>query len=84
MTYNKEQVKVPRERYRIGTVANYTCENLYSLFGPDSNTCQKSGYWETTLPTCNLEGNKITLAFTHIAIYGFWIFHYSIKNTPIY
>ena len=61
VTYDKKQVFNSKGRYPIGTVATYTCADGYSLSGSDSNTCEDSGNWETTLPTCNQPGNKINL-----------------------
>uniref|UniRef100_T1HHH2 Sushi domain-containing protein n=1 Tax=Rhodnius prolixus TaxID=13249 RepID=T1HHH2_RHOPR len=35
-----------------GTIATYTCDDGYELFGSPTSTCSASGVWQGELPFC--------------------------------
>ena len=37
----------------VGATVNYTCNTGYTLSGNNMRTCQASGAWSGTAPTCN-------------------------------
>ena len=38
---------------RIGSTAHFTCDQYYSLDGPDNRTCLIDGTWSAKQPSCN-------------------------------
>ena len=49
-------------RYPVDTVATFACDRGYSLSGSSSRSCQTSGSWNQSTPTCNQsKANKIKL-----------------------
>ena len=46
-------------RYRVHTVASFTCNSGYSISGSSTRTCQMSGNWDQQTPICN-ESNNIS------------------------
>ena len=40
-------------RYPAETIATFTCNPLYSLYGDNSATCETSSSWSHQTPTCN-------------------------------
>lgn len=39
-------------KYLEGAVVRFSCNNGYSLAGPESSTCQADGTWSTPTPEC--------------------------------
>ena len=37
----------------VGATATYTCDTGYTLNGNNTRTCQASGTWSGTAPTCD-------------------------------
>ncbi|XP_052804614.1 sushi, von Willebrand factor type A, EGF and pentraxin domain-containing protein 1-like [Mya arenaria] len=42
----------------FGSTAQYSCNPGYSLQGHNSRTCQETGQWSSTAPTCNIKDCK--------------------------
>ena len=46
-------------QYLVDITVFFTCDSGYSLEGSASSTCQVSGIWDPTTPTCSgKEGNR--------------------------
>ena len=44
---------VTNGEYPVDTVASFTCNDGYYRLGSGSRTCQTTGSWDQTTPTCN-------------------------------
>ncbi len=53
----------------LNTVATYTCETDYILYGDTTRTCESDGNWNGDAPTC--EGESTCNGCPCIELYGF-------------
>ena len=49
--------------FSVGTIASFKCDDGYSLEGPGSTTCQLSGNWDQSKPSCRKNGKKLRVKF---------------------
>ena len=50
----------------VGSLAEYSCLAGFTLVGPDQRTCQTSGNWSETSPTC--EGEELRIHHHHFSL----------------
>ena len=47
----------------MDTVASFTCNDAYNLFGFETNTCQTDGTWNQSTPLCADIGNEMSTLY---------------------
>ena len=57
VNYNMAAVS---SRYAVDTEATFTCNNDYSRKGCESSTCETSGSWAHSTPTCEKSKSELT------------------------
>ena len=52
-----ELMTLPSRRgYRVGSIIRYSCNEAYTLYGPEERVCQANGMWSDVSPSCHAVG----------------------------
>ena len=51
-----------------GTTATYFCDTGYNMTGTNTRTCDSSGSWDGSEPSCNIVGKKVIAFGTQLIV----------------
>ena len=60
-TVNYDRDRANNGQYPVNTTATFTCDDDYYPDGDESTTCESSGIWSQSIPTCMSNDIKINV-----------------------